>query len=323
MPSPGTIYTSPLRRCLGTTKQIYNGVHQQNGLDPRRVIKENLQCSFESGFKEEDELWKPKPNDPEGEDKHTSRVKSVLEAIFNTDSSQFVLMGERSQMQYEFTNEQDVIAQQISQFWAHSQATGDVKAYLEGDEGHDYAKIDKWVQARTPFTDPPNEKLAENDEVFIIGNRASFDVAQYDKASSAGMSMIHLLALPRKRVYNGVSLNKENVYLIDNIIDLFKSSWKKAEFRNKVLAHQREAIENAKGSKGDEGYMLALKHYEELKSSIHQFQAENFKFGLHLFPDQSIPHLHMHIIAATKGMRKYSTSHHDQKTKDALECNLS
>ncbi|KAK8120422.1 hypothetical protein PG999_004542 [Apiospora kogelbergensis] len=222
-------------------------------------------------------------------------------------------------MQYEFTNKQDAIAQQISQFWAHSQATGDVKAYLEGDEGHDYAKIDKWVQARTPFTDPPNEKLAENDEVYIIGNRASFDVAQYDKASSSGMSMIHLLALPRKRVYNGVSLNKENVYLIDNMIDLFKSNWKKAEFRNKVLAHQREAIENAKGSKDDEGYRLALKHYEELESSIHQLQAEDFKFGLHLFPDQSIPHLHLHIIAATKSMRKYSTSHHDQKTKDALE----
>ncbi|KAK8013629.1 hypothetical protein PG991_009222 [Apiospora marii] len=193
-------------------------------------------------------------------------------------------------MQYEFTNKQDAIAQQISQFWAHSQATGGVKAYLEGDEGHDYAKIDKWVQARTPFTDPPNEKLAENDEVFIIGNRASFDVTQYDKASSAGMSMIHLLALPRKSIYNGVSLNKENVYLIDNMTDLFKSSWKKAEFRNKVF----------------------------LESSIHQFQAENFKFGLHLFPDRSIPHLHMHIIAATKSMREYSTSHHDQKTKDAL-----
>jgi len=389
MPSPGTIYTSPLRRCLGTTKQIYNGVHQQNGLDPRRVIKENLrerltnhtcdsrssrawieehypECSFEPGFKEEDELWKPKPNDPEDEDKHTSRVKSVLEDIFNTDSSQFVLMvthsfaitalhlavgsrpirllegamlamlvkaerepaiggfedmyrAERSQMQYNFTPKGNEIIRQFSQFWTHESAMRDDQAYFDGEKNHHYAPLNKWVKADTPFTNPSNPKLAENDEVFIIGNRASFDVAQYDKPSAAGMSMIHLLALPRKRIYNGVSLNKENVYLIDNMIDLFKSNWKKAEFRNKVLAHQREAIDNAKGRKDDEGYRLALKHYEELESSIHQLQAEDFKFGLHLFPDQSIPHLHLHIIAATKSMRKYSTSHHDQKTKDALE----
>ncbi|KAK8869165.1 hypothetical protein PGQ11_007743 [Apiospora arundinis] len=70
---------------------------------------------------------------------------------------------------------------------------------------------------------------------------------------------------------------------------------------------------------GDEGYRLALEHYEELKSNIHQIDVKDFKFGLHLFPHESVSHLHMHVIAATKSIRKYSTSRHDQKTKDALE----
>ncbi|KAK8118330.1 uncharacterized protein PG998_002956 [Apiospora kogelbergensis] len=395
MPLPGTVYTSPLTRCLETTNLIYSDAYQQNGLHFQPVVKEKLrerltnhtcdkrrgrasieerypECSFEPDFRNEDTLWKARTNggteNAETEAEHIARKKGLLEDIFETDIAQFVSLTTHSYaisallsvvgsppvrfkegamlamlvkaekepargiferlyeteldgMKYKFTKKQDEIAQQISQFWAHSQATGDVKAYLQGDEGHDYAKIDKWVQARTPFTDPPNEKLAEGDTAFIIGNRASFDVAQYlDKPSAAGMSMIHLLALPRDAIYNAVSLNQDNVCLIDDMVALFRSSWNEKEFRSRVLAHQRKAIENAKGdSKNDEGYRLALEHYEELESSIHQIEVKDFKFGLHLFPDQSVSHLHMHIIAATKSMRKYSTSHHDQKTKDALE----
>ena len=42
MPLPGTVYTSPLTRCLETTNLIYSDAYQQNGLHFQPVVKEKL-----------------------------------------------------------------------------------------------------------------------------------------------------------------------------------------------------------------------------------------------------------------------------------------
>ncbi|KAK8869166.1 histidine phosphatase superfamily [Apiospora arundinis] len=245
MPLPGTIYTSPLTRCLETTNLIYSDARRS-----RASIEERYpECSFEPDFINEDTLWTARTNDgpenAETEDEHIARNKGLLEDIFETDIAQFVSLTTHS---YAISALLSVVGSPPIRFKEGAmlailvksekepsrgifkelrdiQAKGDVKAYLEGDEDHDYAEIDKWAQARTPFTDPPNEKLAKGDTACIIANKASFDVAQYlHKPSAAGMSMIHLLALPRDSIYNGVSLTKDNVRLIEDMITLFQSS---------------------------------------------------------------------------------------------------
>ena len=139
------------------------------------------------------------------------------------------------------------------------------------------------------------------------------------------MSFIHLLVPSKARLYNGVSLNRDNVRVIDEAIRLFKKSWRSPEFRQAVLDHQKRAIEqryetNKPPSETDtEGYRAALRHYEQLSSRIDKLREGDFQFGLHLWPDHSVSHLHIHIIAMTKEMRQYSTTEHDAKTKDALE----
>ncbi|ETS73072.1 hypothetical protein PFICI_15247 [Pestalotiopsis fici W106-1] len=167
--------------------------------------------------------------------------------------------------------------------------------------------------------------IAEDGRVEIISNWASFDVLQYqDKPASAGMSMIHLLAIPRNYIFNGVDLDEESVDILDDMISLFEVSWKDPAIRLKILDSQREAINRrAEATKGqpftNEAHQVALDHYAWLESTINDLDAGDFCYGLHLHPDNSADYLHLHIIAAPYEFRKYSTSKHDKKTKDAIE----
>ncbi|KAK8016326.1 hypothetical protein PG993_014515 [Apiospora rasikravindrae] len=247
---------------------------------------------------------------------------------------------ERKGFLKDFKGKKPRIEEQFHQFWEHPNAEKDATAYLQNDEAYAYPKIPKWVQGKTIFTNFQDKEkiLAEDEEVLISSNHASFDIAQYPGNSSpAGMSMIHLLGLPKKSIYNGVALDKDNVQIIDKIMNLFKSSWSDRRFREQVLKHQGDAIDRqfqaamgkanekpeAEATKGhklaDEGHELAKKHHEELGGKIHNLDVDGFQFGLHLYPDHSISHFHMHIVAMHPGMRGYSTSQHDEKTKDAEE----
>lgn len=178
---------------------------------------------------------------------------------------------------------------------------------------------------KSPTKQWEKDVIAEDKLVQIISNWASFDVLQYqDKPASAGMSMIHLLAIPRDPIVNGVYLTNENVDIIDDMINLFEEAWKDAETRQKILDLQLEAIQRRfKRTEGEsfaeQAYQAALEHHAWLESNIDQLDSKDFYYGLHLRPDNSADYLHLHIIAAPYEYRKYSTSEHDIKTKDAIE----
>jgi len=106
LPLPGTLYTSPLARCLETTKLVFADVFGSRGVPFRPVIKELLRermtdhtCDrrssrswiaenypgydIEPGFAEEDVLWRADRWEP-GEE-HDARKQRVLEDIFASD----------------------------------------------------------------------------------------------------------------------------------------------------------------------------------------------------------------------------------------------
>ena len=224
-----------------------------------------------------------------------------------------------------FKNKRDQIKKQYDEFWSHPSAKADVAAYLDQTAGHVYADLPNWVRAKTVFTNHSN-KLVSNEHCSIIGNRSSFDVAQYqDNPRTASMSMIHLLGIPKACIYNGVSLTPETVSIIDSVIKLFQESWPKEEFRKAVLEHQRLAIERQYHSKSNptpediHGYHVALRHCAELEGYINGLSVDDFEFALHLYKDHSVGHLHVHIVAMRRHMRQYSTTEHDAKSKDAIE----
>ncbi|KAI1411036.1 hypothetical protein F5Y13DRAFT_191622 [Hypoxylon sp. FL1857] len=220
-----------------------------------------------------------------------------------------------------FSGKTDLIKRQCEYFWSHETALADVNAYQNGTPNYDYAEHTKWIKAKTCFTNWEDHSFAKSENALIIGNRSSFDVVQYpDNPERAGMSMIHLLAIPKARLFNGVSLNADNVSIIDEMISLFKSSWADPIFRRTVLMQQWFTIGQQNEARPDmQAYKTAMKHYGELSDKINQLTVDDFTFGLHLWPDNSVGHLHLHILATPDWCRQYSTFAHDEKTKDAIE----
>ncbi|OJJ31455.1 hypothetical protein ASPWEDRAFT_45385 [Aspergillus wentii DTO 134E9] len=111
IPLPEKLYTSPLARCLETTKLVFSKIMQDSGKTFQPEVKELFRerltdhtCDkrstrtwieshypsyiIEAGLSEEDVLWKA--DYWESQDEHIARKQRVLEEIFATDDSQFV-----------------------------------------------------------------------------------------------------------------------------------------------------------------------------------------------------------------------------------------
>ncbi|KAK1983000.1 phosphoglycerate mutase [Colletotrichum cereale] len=117
VPFPESFYTSPLRRCLETSKLTFGALVEAKGEEFRPLIKEGLRermtdhtCDkrsprssiesaypgymFEPGFTEEDQLWKA--DRFETAEEHIARKQQVLDEIFSTDGKQFVSLTAHS-----------------------------------------------------------------------------------------------------------------------------------------------------------------------------------------------------------------------------------
>ncbi|KAF5864851.1 hypothetical protein ETB97_006077 [Aspergillus alliaceus] len=111
VPLPDSLYTSPLTRCLETTKLVFAKPMEELGGQFRPIVKELLRerltnhtCDkrstrsciasqypsyvIEPGFSEQDFLWRS--DHTESLDEHVARKQRVLEEIFSEDPSQFV-----------------------------------------------------------------------------------------------------------------------------------------------------------------------------------------------------------------------------------------
>ncbi|OTB18143.1 hypothetical protein K445DRAFT_73316 [Daldinia sp. EC12] len=117
LPLPGTIYTSPLARCLDTTKLIYTPVLTMHGRRLEPIVKENLReritdhtCDrrssrswikqnypdyiIEEGFSELDTSWKA--NTSESLEQHINRTQILLDDIFAHDTSPIISLTTHS-----------------------------------------------------------------------------------------------------------------------------------------------------------------------------------------------------------------------------------
>ncbi|KAJ8456635.1 hypothetical protein ONZ45_g18645 [Pleurotus djamor] len=114
-----------------------------------------------------------------------------------------------------------------------------------------------WKPSDTFFTDykihnPPERILSESDTSYIICNNAAHDTRLYteevdasgqDKRAVAGMSYMHLLVIPKERIYNAVTI--EDPAVITEYIEHFTKFWKEGYKGRKPVAIVNEAIEFA------------------------------------------------------------------------------
>lgn len=197
-------------------------------------------------------------------------------------------------------------------------------------------KIEQQIRTFTSITrsytgqNPPQrwklDVIAENEMMQVVSNFESFDVLQYqDDPSAAGMSMIHLLAIPRLPIFNPASLSSDNADIIDDMIGFFEETWAEPVVQAKILRGQLEAInrraeECMAESSADEISKVVLSHYRFLEERILDLDpAKDFYYGMELSPDNSVDFWVMHIIAAPYEFRKYSSSERDRTMKDAIE----
>ncbi|TFK33367.1 hypothetical protein BDQ12DRAFT_738796 [Crucibulum laeve] len=197
-----------------------------------------------------------------------------------------------------------------------------------------------WQTSDTFFTDfkqrhPEDQVLSEDRYSLIIGNRASYDTRQYfDKPALAGMSFMHLLVIPKDKVYNIVCL--DNAQIVEEMILHFKSFWKAPGSIEKIIkciqlgvdTREKAVISNFQESKDQgatdfdqimkevrrDGLQLA----EELRRRQCSEKLEDLiLFGFHPAPLASVGHLHMHVLLAPVEFRRFSTGVHDHKTVPA------
>ncbi|PWY70320.1 phosphoglycerate mutase family protein [Aspergillus sclerotioniger CBS 115572] len=113
IPLPETIYTSPLQRCLHTTKIMFSTALKDSGRRIAPMVKEGLRerltghtCDkrstltqinqlyprylVEDGFPEEDRLWSPFTF--ETTEQHVARKQQVLEDIFSRDPNEVIAL---------------------------------------------------------------------------------------------------------------------------------------------------------------------------------------------------------------------------------------
>jgi len=116
IPLPETLYTSPLARCLETTKLVYSEVMAVHGRTPQPIVKELLReltdhtCDkrsprswivqnypdyvLDQNFEETDPLWRADHTEPN--EKHVARKQRLLEDIFEANDASFISLTTHS-----------------------------------------------------------------------------------------------------------------------------------------------------------------------------------------------------------------------------------
>ncbi|KAI4129775.1 MAG: hypothetical protein LQ338_002085 [Usnochroma carphineum] len=175
----------------------------------------------------------------------------------------------------------------------------------------------------------PDLILSESNHSYIIGNLASYDSRQYPEAPAGkrpeGQGFAHSLVIPKARVYNVVdpAATANGCALLREMQAHFISFWQQHGGKAKLLARAKRAVDDQDAkllSHGSRPVYETVRddvfhHYESTKLDFSNLVAPgDFLFGFHVFPDNSIGHLHMHVFPHADGFRAFSTREHDYKT---------
>lgn len=183
--------------------------------------------------------------------------------------------------------------------------------------------------------------LSETPQSLVVGNLNSYDKRQYPEwfdssykpgiNTPEGQAFGHCFVIPRKRVFNIVDPDAvmDNASLVKEMREHFKTYWNE-DGKEKIISRIKLAVEsqNEKLASKEEGSVRYLhlesiiwKDFQELSEEFRALGVDDFVFGFHAYPDNSIGHLHMHVFPIKDSLREFSTRRHDWKTI-SLECVL-
>lgn len=183
--------------------------------------------------------------------------------------------------------------------------------------------------------------LSETPQSLVVGNLVSYDRRQYPEwfdsnykpgiNTPEGQAFGHCFVIPRKRIFNIVDPDAvaNNADPVKEMREHFKTYWNE-DGKDGIISRIRLAVEgqnqNLASKKETSALYLQLesviwKDFHRLSEEFRALGADDFVFGFHAYPDNSIGHLHMHVFPVKESLREFSTRRHDWKTI-SLECVL-
>jgi hypothetical protein len=119
-----------------------------------------------------------------------------------------------------------------------------------------------------------------------------------EKQSSAGMSFVHLLAIPRKPIYNGVTLKKEHIPMLNKMKECVITILNESKVR--IVEHILKSTDFRQNKNYKPIYDQKIDMYCKAKIQFMypkvRITEDDVEFAFHMFPNHSIPQLHMHCI---------------------------
>lgn len=152
-----------------------------------------------------------------------------------------------------------------------------------------------------------------DDFVLIININSPYKELYDTDETEAGMGFVHLLALPKQRIYNIVTTNKDNFTeriklwkkMRDTVNDLFKNE----DERTKVCRVVQQLIQKA----GKDRYNIVKTQFQNHAIDFID-NGGSFEYFFHAHPDHSIGYLHMHCVLSGDKEEFRTSRLHDHKS---------
>ena len=154
---------------------------------------------------------------------------------------------------------------------------------------------------KIPF-DPKTDVLFDGgDYIFILNSQAPYtDAYTGDNKLLAGMALTHLLGIPKKRIFNSVSLTPDHIGLLERMKESAFEYLSNQQNRIKLVNKVRVILENKLTANKipDELRAHLINTFENDSKSFIKFPMikSNVEFYFHPSPCHSVGHLHMHIL---------------------------
>ena len=115
------------------------------------------------------------------------------------------------------------------------------------------------------------------------------------KFSSAGCSLVHMLACPIERIYNAVNLRNTDTEILEHMKNTVLDLMTREDFKDKCLEQLDAKMTPALVEVSSSSPNLATE-YEIDKESFRATGPDQMRFYFHVHPNHSVGHLHMHCL---------------------------
>lgn len=143
------------------------------------------------------------------------------------------------------------------------------------------------VPAFTYMNDNRFPNLYEDENIVIYLNSA---LPYPDNEGRAAMSWVHLLTVPKKRIYNVKTLLHVDIALLEYMQKTTRDVFSTSKYREKLFVMLLE--QHVRSGAVNDQFIHAME-------SLRNAKKENLSFWFHEHPYHSVGHLHMHVILDT------------------------